>query len=184
MSGLKNLTDLSLYHNRISKIGRSLENCANLQVLSLGRNNISDITEIHHLRRLPSLRCLNLEGNVICKAENYTSYVLAFLSKLRYLDYQLIDQKKIQAAQESVQPEELTEMKKEEMNEMAEMEIQKKKERITKELTENFCEFLQDIQEKFFAEALVPLPVTVLKDFPLLKETFLDKLDWLSSNLR
>lgn len=184
LSGLTKLTDLSLYHNRITRIDSSLESCVNLHVLSLGRNQISDLAEIHHLRKLPRLRCLNLEGNLICKAENYTSYVLAFLSKLRYLDYQLIDAKKIQAAQESVQPEELTEIKKEEANEMMEQELEKKRQQTMKELTEDFCEFLHEIQNKFFSDALVPLPVSLLKDFPLLKDTFLEKLDWLAANLR
>ncbi|KFG99896.1 leucine rich repeat-containing protein [Toxoplasma gondii VAND] len=184
LSNLANLTDLSLYSNRISKIGSGLEGCLKLNVLSLGRNAIVDLSEIHHLRRYPNLQCLNLDGNPLCKAENYTPYILAFLPKLRYLDYQLIDRRKIVAVQESVQPEELTDMKKQESVEAALTEQQKKREKTTKHLAANFCAFLDDVANRFFGESVIPVPVTVLKDFPLLRDTFLEKLEILATNLR
>jgi len=49
LSGLENLhklTDLSLYHNEIETINyEAIENCKELNVLSLGRNRISDIKQ-------------------------------------------------------------------------------------------------------------------------------------------
>ncbi|PFH32340.1 leucine rich repeat-containing protein [Besnoitia besnoiti] len=184
LSNLKNLTDLSLYSNKISKIGPGLEGCPKLTVLSLGRNSIADLSQINLLRRHPRLRCLNLEGNPICKAENYTPHILAFLPKLRYLDYQLIDRRKIVAAQESVQPEELNEMKKQESIEAALVEQQKKREKTFQHLAANLCEFLDNVANRFFGDTAVPVAVTVLKDFPLLKEAYLEKLEMLTTSLR
>ncbi|CBZ50688.1 leucine-rich protein, related [Neospora caninum Liverpool] len=184
LSNLANLTDLSLYSNKISKIGTGLEGCPKLNVLSLGKNAILDLSEIHNLRRHPNLQCLNLDGNPLCKAENYTPYILAFLPKLRYLDYQLIDRRKIVAVQESVQPEELTDMKKQESVEAALAEQRKKRAKTTEHLAANFCAFLDDVANRFFGESVIPAPVTVLKDFPLLRDAFLEKLEILTTNLR
>ena len=92
---LTKLTDLSLYSNNISQI-TGLETLVNLNVLSLGSNKFTDFVEpIRYLYnlRLQNLQVLKMSENPFSKTKDHESklYAIAFLSKLKYLDYELID---------------------------------------------------------------------------------------------
>ncbi|XP_024608592.1 dynein regulatory complex subunit 3 [Neophocaena asiaeorientalis asiaeorientalis] len=87
---LVNLEDLSLFNNRISKID-SLDALVKLQVLSLGNNQIGNMMNIIYLRRFKDLRTLSLSGNPVAEAEDYRTFICAYLPDLVYLDFRHID---------------------------------------------------------------------------------------------
>lgn len=68
-----------------------------LNVLSLGSNKIADYVEavryLYNLR-LPNLQVLKMADNPFYKHKEaeYRYYAIAFLKKLKYLDYELIDE--------------------------------------------------------------------------------------------
>ncbi|XP_053423983.1 dynein regulatory complex subunit 3 [Nycticebus coucang] len=87
---LVNLEDLSLFNNRISKIN-SLDALVKLHVLSLGNNQIGNMMNIIYLRRFKCLRTLSLSGNPLSEAEDYKTFICAYLPDLVYLDFRRID---------------------------------------------------------------------------------------------
>ena len=95
LNKLTKLTDLSLFSNNISQIS-GLEGLTRLNVLSLGSNKITDyqdaIKYLYNLK-LPNLQVLKLADNLFYKNKEieYKNYAVAFLKKLKYLDYELID---------------------------------------------------------------------------------------------
>ncbi|CAL1542806.1 unnamed protein product [Lymnaea stagnalis] len=91
LNKLTKLQDLTLYNNHISKI-ENLDAQLELQVFSIGNNEIKDIKDILYLRRFPKLKTLNINNNPVCQEENFRLYVAAFLPKLEFLDYRLLDQ--------------------------------------------------------------------------------------------
>ncbi|NWS29313.1 DRC3 protein, partial [Polioptila caerulea] len=86
---LVKLQDLSLYSNRISKI-EHMDTLQELQIFSIGRNNLTVLEDVVYLRRLKSLRTLNLSGNPFCREEHYMLFVVAHLPSLVYLDFKLV----------------------------------------------------------------------------------------------
>ncbi|NXA74670.1 DRC3 protein, partial [Thryothorus ludovicianus] len=86
---LVKLQDLSLYSNRISKI-EHMDTLQELQIFSIGRNNLTILEDVVYLRRLKSLRTLNLSGNPFCREEHYRLFVIAHLPSLVYLDFKLV----------------------------------------------------------------------------------------------
>jgi hypothetical protein len=75
---------------------QGLETLTKLNVLSLGSNKIFDYVEaIRYLYnlRLPNLQVLKMADNPFFKTKEaeYKNYAIAFLKKLKYLDYELID---------------------------------------------------------------------------------------------
>jgi hypothetical protein len=91
------LTDLTLFNNRISKV-ENLDELVNLQVFSIGNNNISSLDALEYLMKFENLRVLNLGGNTLCNNPDYRDYCLAHLKKLKYLDYRLIDKEAVDKA--------------------------------------------------------------------------------------
>ena len=97
-----------------------MDNLTNLQVFSIGSNNITNLEnvriilrwpvsmesvsdillQLEYLTRFENLRVLNALGNPISKNPNYKHYALAYLKGLRYLDYRLVDDDSIKAAKE------------------------------------------------------------------------------------
>ncbi|KAJ3276416.1 Dynein regulatory complex subunit 3 [Terramyces sp. JEL0728] len=80
LNSLTKLTDLTLFNNRISKIG-NMDDLVNLQLA--------------YLIKFENLRVLNLTGNPVHKNPNYKNYCLAHFKNLKYLDYRLIDQESV-----------------------------------------------------------------------------------------
>ena len=85
ISNMSQLEILSLSSNRISSLC-SLSNCLNLREIYLRNNNIYSFEELNHLKNLPNLKILWLEGNPICKDIFYIKKVLNILPKLKNLD--------------------------------------------------------------------------------------------------
>ena len=136
IEGLETLTklmDLSLFNNKIDKV-QGLDTCLDLQCLSLGNNNISSLdgkeldsttNEVglcKYLRKFKSLHLVNLEGNPVCKEEEYKMMLLAFLPNIKYLDYALVHKTDVSTACERYQDE----LQEEEENEAIEVEKEKR----------------------------------------------------------
>ena len=101
LENLKLLEDLSLFSNRITKL-EGLETLENLNVLSVGSNNIKSLEEavkyLHSLRN--NLEVLKIKENDFKETgdKEYKGRIIAFLSNLKYLDYELIEQKEREKA--------------------------------------------------------------------------------------
>ncbi len=76
---LTQLTDLSLYNNHIRHLSGLPPTIKQLNVLSIGNNNIRDVSEILELRPFKNLRLLNLKGNPVSEDPEYHNTVLAYL---------------------------------------------------------------------------------------------------------
>eukprot|EP00126_Sphaerothecum_destruens_P004896 Sdes_comp18440_c0_seq1m8363 len=125
LSGLVNLTDLSLFNNQITNLA-GLEGLKSLKVLSMGNNNVSSLQQILLLRKLPQLKCLNLAGNPICNPQNeYEAFVISYLSKLKYLDFRMIDESMRKEAL-ILHADKIAELEVKELEEEAKLEKQKK----------------------------------------------------------
>lgn len=91
---LVNLEDLSLFQNRIKKL-QNLDTLEKLNVLSVGNNQIDSLDEsvkyLHCLRN--NLEVLKICGNTFKETgeKEYKRRIIAYLRRLKYLDYQLID---------------------------------------------------------------------------------------------
>ncbi|KAG2456110.1 DRC3 protein, partial [Polypterus senegalus] len=90
LNKLVKLEDLSFYHNCISKI-ENMDHQKKLQFLSVGHNNVDQLESIVYLRRLSKLEALCLEGNPVEQIKDYKLFVAAYLPKLVYLNYKLLD---------------------------------------------------------------------------------------------
>eukprot|EP00941_MAST-03F_sp_MAST-3F-sp1_P005810 g5810.t1 len=97
--GLTKLTDLSLFNNKISKL-EGLDHCKQLNVLSIGNNKIEKLDNIKYLRKFENLNVINMKGNPICSDSEYKPFILAYLKFLKYLDYSLVEESDVVAAQE------------------------------------------------------------------------------------
>lgn len=106
---LIHLEDLSLFNNKITKI-TGLDSLVNLNVLSLGNNLITGLEDIQSLRGFQKLRLLNLKGNPVCQEDHYHNTVFAYLNKLKYLDYKMIEQEKFDQAKDSKLGDKLMEL--------------------------------------------------------------------------
>lgn len=104
LSTLQYLEDLTLFSNKLTVV-EDLENCVRLQCLSLGNNKIDSLEQAIRLRQLPALRMLTLAGNPICVETEYRMTVLAYISKLKYLDNAFVDATEVAAAKESFHDE-------------------------------------------------------------------------------
>jgi hypothetical protein len=113
LDSLVNLQDLSLFNNKITKIS-GLDKLTKLNVLSLGNNLISELEDIRNLRDFGNLRLLNLKGNPVCKEDDYHNTVFAYLTTLKYLDYELIEQSQFQKAKDSKLGDQLLELEEKE----------------------------------------------------------------------
>lgn len=99
LDSLAQLTDLSLYSNKIKEVDGGLDNCKLLNVLSIGCNKIATFDPtIKYLGQFDNLQVINLAGNDVCKNPDYTSRVVAYLDKLKYLDYRIITEDERQKA--------------------------------------------------------------------------------------
>jgi vacuolar-type H+-ATPase subunit I/STV1 len=99
LSSLTQLEDLCLSDNLIESAD-GLESLTQLQVLSLGHNRLRGLDVIRDLRPFRSLRVLNLHGNPVAEEEEYTVTVHAFLTQLKYLDFQRIEEVQVQKARD------------------------------------------------------------------------------------
>ena len=93
---LRLLEDLSLFSNRIVVL-EGLDSLENLNVLSIGSNLIASLDDsvkyLHKLRN--NLEVLKIKDNAFRESgeKDYKRRILAFIQRLKYLDYQLIEEK-------------------------------------------------------------------------------------------
>lgn len=97
------LTDLSLFKNQIKNLA-GLENLKELNVLSLGSNALGNLEEsVNYLRKLKNnLEVLRISDNAFQKTRTseYKKYTIARLKDLKYIDYELIEAKEREQANE------------------------------------------------------------------------------------
>ena len=100
---LSKLTDLSLYNNNI-KVLSGLEELHELNVLSVGKNKIEDHEiAIRYLFNLENkLEVLKMADNKFPAHahDDYKQFAIAFIRRLKYLDYDLIDEELRERAEE------------------------------------------------------------------------------------
>lgn len=88
LAGLRKLTDLSLYCNQISVIEGLDDQKDSLEVLSVGRNQITDQSSVAYLRPFARLRIVCLEHNPVSQeGSEYRGSTIALLPHIRYLDW-------------------------------------------------------------------------------------------------
>jgi len=90
---LTKLQDISLYSNQIRELEGGLDNCTELNVLSVGNNLIEKHEKmLEYLEKFRNLEVFNVAGNPFTKREQeYDLYVILNLKNLKYLDYSFID---------------------------------------------------------------------------------------------
>jgi hypothetical protein len=81
----KNVEVLSLSVNEIQDL-EPLAACTNLREVYLRRNDISDVTQVLHLSRLPFLSSLTLSDNPVSVDPNYRKFCVAALPSLVKFD--------------------------------------------------------------------------------------------------
>jgi len=96
LNKLKKLEDLSLFSNKITKL-EGLEELTNLNVLSVGSNELDNLDDqvlyLHNLNN--RLEVLKINQNKFKEegGKEYKNRIIAYLKNLKYLDYELIDEK-------------------------------------------------------------------------------------------
>lgn len=68
------------------------------------------LSPFRYLRQFPALEVVNLEGNPVCDEVDYKTVCLAYLPKLNYLDWALVNPAEVQHSMEAVQ-DDLMELK-------------------------------------------------------------------------
>ncbi|KAJ9443616.1 Dynein regulatory complex subunit 3 [Diplonema papillatum] len=95
---LRKLEDLTLHCNDIEVL-EGMDHLLNLKCFSIGKNSLDNLDDIaKYLRKFKNLRMLSLAGNPChtkMQLQIYEAKVLAHLSKLKYLDYRLVDAKAV-----------------------------------------------------------------------------------------
>ena len=83
--GLTNLRELRLEENGLRSLS-NFRNIHNLQLLYLGMNRISDITEIDKLSSIPFLMELTLANNPVSRKQLYRANVIRRMPTLKIVD--------------------------------------------------------------------------------------------------
>ena len=167
MEKLVNLTDLTLYNNKISTID-GLQNCIKLNIFSIGNNLIASFQEViayfgresQKKTRFKYLQVLNVFGNPFTirdgeRDREYEAHLIAKLPNLRYLDYIFIDERKrkeIADSDEKFKNQEdqakfLQNLKQEEEKELQQLLEEKKKLNAKMHLLDNFEKDLVKIDD-------------------------------------
>jgi hypothetical protein len=177
LDGLTKLTDLSLYNNDIEHI-KGMSKCTKLNIISLGRNKIKDLAEIQNLRDFKNLRCLCMDGNPVCKLDNYNMHVLAYLPQLAYRDYMLLDKKEQKQAEETYQVDDLTELKEAEQARANEEAAAAEKKATLASLRTAFLDHTEDLFDELFPKAEEQkASLNLLQCYQNLKDEYKDVLD-------
>ncbi|KAL7748944.1 hypothetical protein RI367_005592 [Sorochytrium milnesiophthora] len=87
MRDVKALKWLDLSFNKLEHIDPCLGQLLSLSHLYLHSNALSHIHEVSNVASLEHLRTLTLHGNPVTDARDYKSVILAYLPKLKHLDF-------------------------------------------------------------------------------------------------
>mmetsp|Transcript_20454 Transcript_20454/g.28540 ORF Transcript_20454/g.28540 Transcript_20454/m.28540 type:complete len:328 (-) Transcript_20454:77-1060(-) len=99
----ENLQELRLTDNLLSKLPMTLSKLNGLRLLDLGRNSISQTSDVKCLGSLKSLAILNLRGNPIAEDGEYKNKVLKMVGKkLEILDGRRLSKGKMKIAKKTV----------------------------------------------------------------------------------
>ncbi|KAI9146082.1 hypothetical protein BKA69DRAFT_1163336 [Paraphysoderma sedebokerense] len=90
------LKELRLNDNKISNVLEHIQTSKGLEILDLGNNAITSLSDVQNLSLLPKLHNLNLKGNLICNIDDYKQLILKLIPTLRVLDNERFDPKFIQ----------------------------------------------------------------------------------------
>ncbi|XP_054267240.1 leucine-rich repeat-containing protein 23-like [Macrosteles quadrilineatus] len=85
MGSLENLRELDLAHNNLTSL-HNLENLKSLKSLNVSENKIKDFNEIYKLDGLKKLREIKMRGNGVCARQGYREFLIFKLSSLEVLD--------------------------------------------------------------------------------------------------
>ena len=101
LSELRKLEDLTLHCNEVEVL-EGMDALSELKCFSIGKNKLENLDDIaKYLRKFKKLRMLSLAGSPChsrIQPQIYEAKVLAHLSKLKYLDYRLVDAKAVGTA--------------------------------------------------------------------------------------
>ncbi|KAK9919002.1 hypothetical protein WJX75_008625 [Coccomyxa subellipsoidea] len=98
---LPRLKTLLLNNNRITRIGRHLEeSIPNLTHLILTNNRLKHLADLEPLSTLPRLQHLSLLDNDVTKVKHYRLYLVHQCKHLKVLDFRKVKQKERQEAEQ------------------------------------------------------------------------------------
>ncbi|XP_055341445.1 dynein regulatory complex subunit 3-like isoform X2 [Paramacrobiotus metropolitanus] len=90
LQGCAKLEELMLFHNTVVTI-EGLETLEKLALLNVGCNQIGDLQATYSvLRRMNSLRTVNLERNPVAKVNLYREHMVVYVPHLKILDWKRI----------------------------------------------------------------------------------------------
>ncbi|BDA46864.1 U2 small nuclear ribonucleoprotein A' [Coccomyxa sp. Obi] len=99
-SKLPRLKTLLLNNNRVTRIGRHLEEAIpNLTHLILTNNRLKNLADLEPLSTLPRLQHLSLLDNEVTKVKHYRLYVVHRCKHLKVLDFRKVKQKEREEAE-------------------------------------------------------------------------------------
>lgn len=107
IKGLETLTelvDVTFFSNKLTSID-GLEQCKKIECLSIGNNRIGNVDQLIKLRDMPSLKMLTVAGNPVMSDMENRTITLAYLERLEYLDYALVEVQERHAAKEAYHDE-------------------------------------------------------------------------------
>ncbi|GMH41502.1 hypothetical protein BSKO_09412 [Bryopsis sp. KO-2023] len=98
---LPRLKVLLLNNNRVTRIGRDLQDCIpKLDMLILTNNKVTHLSALDPLSTLPKLVHLSLMGNPVTKVKDYRLYVIHLIPSLKVLDFRKVKAQERLAANE------------------------------------------------------------------------------------
>jgi hypothetical protein len=100
MSGMKSLAEVNLRRNVIGDI-KNLNAVPSLQRIFLSANQIFSFDVVDGVLAMPQLVELSLDGNPVCAAGNYRSYVVSNAPNLRHVDMRRVTEEERRAAHQS-----------------------------------------------------------------------------------
>ena len=101
---LTELVDITFFSNKLTSID-GLENCKKIECLSIGNNRIGNVDQVIKLRDMPKLKMLTVAGNPVMSDSENRTITLAYLEKLEYLDYALVEEQERHVAREAYHDE-------------------------------------------------------------------------------
>lgn len=108
LDNLRLLEDLSLFSNRIVKL-EGLDNLEKLNVLSVGSNQIESLEDavkyLHKQRNNLEVLKIIKNGFKEVGEKEYKGRIIAYLPQLKYLDYELIETKEREKAEQDFKTE-------------------------------------------------------------------------------
>ena len=174
LDALVNLKDLVLADNQIDTIAHC--KCTKLQVISLARNNITNLDEVNHLRQFPHLRDAAFAGNPIADNHNYKMHVLTYIPQLQFLDHKtVILSEEEKSAIENYHADDITDIRDAESKKRADKAAEEAVEQQRLALEKGFLGATFHLPELLLNPLLEPAHIEdICKEYPVLRANFHD----------